>query len=318
MGSLTALSLLRSPGLLAVTVVACIAVPAVAVGAQTPLGTSSPTVAAANSATFQDSTGEDPLAPDITSIVVSNNDAGIITFRINVPNKPQLGRDMATVLFVDSDQNASTGDPDSLGADYVIQLLLGEAVLFRWDGTDFSARPGDPPQGSLAYTWAGGATLTISSVELGNTKRLNFSTIVLSGIVVDETTGDLDFANAKRDFAPGGLTGFYPYEVKIGKPTLLVRRFAPTPAKPAAGKSFSLRLQAARSDTGALLQGGRVTCVGRVGSAALRARSGGFVGREAVCTWGIPARAKGKTFRGSVTIVFEGLRATRTFSGRIG
>jgi hypothetical protein len=40
-------------------------------------------------------------------------------------------------------------------------------------------------------------------------------------------------------------------------------------------------------------------------------------GGAAVCTWQIPANATGKRFRGSVTIVFEGLRASRSFSARI-
>jgi hypothetical protein len=279
---------------------------------------SAPSALAANSVTYNDSTGEDALAPDITSIVASNSDAGILTFRVNVPNRPQLTRDVAAVIFVDSDANASTGDPDSLGADYAIELILGEAILFRWDGTGFTARPGDPPQASLAYTWSGGVTITISAAELGNTRKLNFSVIVISGIVEDSTTGALDFTNAKRDFAPGGFAGVFPYEVKIGRPSIVVRRFATAPAKPAAGKPFSLRLRAARSDTGAAIRGGRVTCVGRVGASALRAQTARFVGSEAVCGWKIPPNAAGKTFRGSITIVFEGLRSTRTFSGRIG
>jgi hypothetical protein len=37
---------------------------------------------ASNSKTFLDSTGEDATAPDITSDVVSNDDAGNITFQI--------------------------------------------------------------------------------------------------------------------------------------------------------------------------------------------------------------------------------------------
>jgi len=97
---------------------ACVALPAAAVAE--PLAPASSSAVAANSVTFNDSTGEDPQGPDITTIVVSNNDAGIISFQINVPNRPQLTPDMAIILFVDSDSNASTGDPDNLGADYVI------------------------------------------------------------------------------------------------------------------------------------------------------------------------------------------------------
>lgn len=304
---------LRSPTFLAFLVVACIVLPAAAAGG--PLNASSPAAASANTTTYQDSIGENPAAPDITTTVVSNNDAGIISFRINVPNRPTLSQDILVALEVDTDNNPATGSPD--GTDYAIELFQGEVALFRWDGTNFTRRSGDPPATSLIFSYQGGATLTISSDELGATKSLRFATVVISGIVIDPTTGDLDFTNAVADAAPAADAGLYPYEVKIAPATLLVRKFSAVPVKPAAGKTFSLRLQAARSDTGALLQGGRVTCVGRVGRSALRG-SGRFVGRQAVCSWRIPAGAKSKTFKGSITIVFEGLRVTRSFSRTIG
>lgn len=294
---------------------ACIAVPAAAVAG--PSGQASATTTSANSVTYTDSTGEDPEAPDITTIVVSNNDAGIISFQINIPNRPQLTPDMAFFLFIDSDANAATGDPDNLGADYVIQSLGGEIILFKWDGTDFVAGPGDPPQLTLSQSYSSGATVRISASELGRTKRLNFAALVLSGLVVDPVTGELDATNVHRDGAPGGLVGMYPYEVKTAPARLVVRKLAATPARPKAGKPFALRLQAVRSDTGAGVKGGRVTCVARVGGSALRAKSGAFVGNQAVCVWAIPASAKGKTFRGSVAIVFEGLKAAKSFSGRV-
>lgn len=295
--------------------VACIALPAAAVGA-TPLGTASPTAIAANSVTYTDSSGENPAAPDISTIVVSNNDAGVISFRINIPNRPTLTQDLLIALEIDSDNNPATGSAD--GTDYAIELLQGDVALFRWDGTNFTRRAGDPPATSLIFAYQSGVTITISAAELGNTKRFRFGAIAISGLVIDPTTGDLDFANAVGDAAPAIGAGFYAYEIKIAPTTLQVKKFTPTPAKPVAGRTFALRLQAARSDTGATLQSGRVTCVGRIGKSGLRAQSGRFVGREAVCTWKIPAGAKGKTFRGSITIVFEGLKAARSYSRAIG
>ena len=61
--------------------------------------------ARANSQTFTDSTGEDPNAPDITTIALSNDDAGLVTFKINISNRPALTADMqrmycATVKLV--------------------------------------------------------------------------------------------------------------------------------------------------------------------------------------------------------------------------
>lgn len=299
--------------LAAATVLALVALPAVAGAA--PAGPAAP---AANSVTFEDSSGENPAAPDITTLVVSNNDAGVLSFRVNVPNRPALTPDMILFLFVDSDANAATGDPDSLGADYVIQLFQGEIALFRWDGTDFTRRPGDPPATSLVFSYQDGVTITITAAELGNTARFGFAAIVISGIVIDPTTGDPDFTNAVSDVAPAAGTGLYPYEVRITPPSLVVRKLATTPARPVAGKRFVLRMTAARSDTGAVLQNGRVTCVGRAGTTRLRAQEAQVIAGAAVCTWLIPKGAKGKTFRGTITVVFEGLKATRTIVRKIG
>jgi hypothetical protein len=308
--------LLKSPGLVLALAVAVVAVPAAATGAL-PSGKASPARIAANETTYTDSTGEDPNAPDISTIVVSNNDAGLIQIRINIPNRPTLTRDMLIFLFVDADANANTGDPESLGADYVLQLFEGEAALFRWDGTDFTRRPGDPPATSLVFSYQAGATFSISAAELGNTTRFGFAVVAVSGITFDPTTGDPIFDASVSDVAPASGSGFYQYQVAIAPPTLVVRRVTTSPAAPRAGRPFTMRMVVARSDTGALLQNGRVTCVGRAGTTRLRPQSARVVAGAATCTWLIPAKAKGKTFRGSTTVVFEGLRASRSISRKI-
>ncbi|MCI0632507.1 MAG: hypothetical protein L0206_01095, partial [Actinobacteria bacterium] len=193
----------------------------------------------------------------------------------------------------------------------------GEAALFRWDGTNFTRRAGDPPATSLIFSYQGGVTINISTAELGNTRALKFNVIVFSGIVVDPTTGDLDFTNAVGDIAPAAGAGLYSYEVKITPPTLVVRSFKSTPKSPTAGRAFTLRLVAARSDTNAVVQNGRVTCVGRVGNARLKAQVQRVVGGAATCTWNIGPKATGKTFRGSVAISFEGLKVAQSYSRKV-
>jgi hypothetical protein len=309
--------LARSPALLRILVLAGILVPAGAAGAST-LGIASPERVAANSVTFQDSTGEDPQAPDITTVTVSNTDAGMVSFQIAIPNRPELTPDMAIEIFVDTDFNTATGSPDITGTDYVIELLQGEAQLFRWDGTNFSRRFGDPSAVTLSFSYARGVTIRISAAELGATKRFRFVTDVISGLIIDPVTGDIDGTNARADAAPGGGAGFYPFEVRTVAASLVVRKLTRSPARPVAGRTFSLRMTVARSDTGATLQSGRVTCVGRIGRSPLRATTARVVNRAVTCTWAIPNAAKGKSFRGSVTVVFEGLKASRSFSGKIG
>jgi hypothetical protein len=301
---------LRRPGLVIAAVVAAIALPTVASGALA--APSSGTGIAANTTTYQDSVGEDAAAPDITTIVASNDDAGTISFKINVPNRAQLTQDLGLFMDVDSDANQATGDPQNFGSDYIIQLLLGEIILFKWDGTDYRV---SATQSSLAFQWTGGPTVRINAADLGNTRKLSFDAFVVSGIVFDQTTGAIDCSQCKRDFAPG--VGLYTYDVKVGRASLVVKSLKPTPAKPTAGKPFTLRLVAARSDTGAVVQNGRATCLGRIGSAKVTAKVQRVQGGAAVCTWNLPANAKGKTFRGSVSVAFEGLKASQSYAGTI-
>ena len=47
--------------------------------------------------------------PTSRRITVSNDDAGIVSFRVNVPNRPTLGQDMLFEVWVDTDNNAATG-----------------------------------------------------------------------------------------------------------------------------------------------------------------------------------------------------------------
>jgi len=289
-----------------------VALPAAATGA--PSSATATARVAANTATFEDSVGENPAAPDITTIVVSNNDAASISLRMNIPNRPTLTPDMFVILWVDSDNNPATGDPDSLGAEYLLLLFRGDIALLRWNGSDYAE---GAPATSLIFAYQSGAvTFTINASELGNTRRFGFAARVISGIVVDETTGDLDLTNAVQDDAPSGA-GFFNYQLQITPPTLVVRRTTTVPKAPRAGRTFTMRLVAARSDTGAVLQNGRVTCVGRAGKTRLRAQVARVTGGAATCTWNIPANAKGKRFRGSVTVVFEGLRASSSISRRI-
>ena len=58
-------------------------------------------------------------------------------------------------IWVNSDNNLQTGDPELAGVDYVMQLIQGEIVLYRWDGSGFTRRTGDPPATSLSTTFDG-------------------------------------------------------------------------------------------------------------------------------------------------------------------
>jgi hypothetical protein len=271
---------------------------------------------AANKATFEDTTGENPGGIDITSVLVSNNDEGLITVRINTPSRATFTEDMRARVWFDSDSNRETGltETDFAGSDYFILWDREGTRLFRCSG---SSCRNDAPQRTLSSSYRQGATFTISAFELGDTNRFKFTVYAAAGIRYDPATRRYDFAKATVDYAPAQDQS-WSFTVKRGPSRLLVKGFSTAPAQPQAGKSLSVRVGVARADTGDLLSSGRVTCVARIRAKPLKPRSRGFLGRRATCVFAIPASAKGRTLRGSITIAFAGKRITKAFFRRIG
>jgi hypothetical protein len=297
---------LRVIGVLAVATAAmfCVA----GAGWTSPLA---PAATAANQTTFEDSTAERPDSPDITTVVVANTNSGLISFKINP--FPRLTDDMLIGVDLDTDSNPATGDPDT-GADYSIELFRGAANLFRWDGTNFSRRQNDPLQATLSFS---GLTIKINRSELGGTSKLGFGVIVITGIAVD-SSGDLDFNNARADLAPDPGHGLWSYDVKTAALRLVSKGFALSPSRPRAGGMLTANLTVARNDTGAVLKGGAVVCSATVGGARVAVRVHKFVGSQARCAWQVPGSARGKSFRGTVTVLFEGKRISRSFTATVG
>lgn len=286
-----------------------LALAALLVGVPAALGGSSH--AAANSATFNDSIGEDAAAPDITTVVVSNDDAGLITFQVNIGNRPALTPDMFMLLFLDTDQNASTGATDFLGAEYAIELDPGAVSLFKWDGTDFTQAPS---QASLTYAYSSGATIRVSAADLGRTKGINFGVEAVSGVTFD-ATGNPVFDGVHRDFAPDLGHGFYSYQV-LTKLVLTVTAFSTSPKPPKAGRTFSVSLAATENDTKGPVRAGTVVCPATLAGKRAVAVTHVVANGIATCVWRIPKTAKGRIMRGSITLTLQGAHVTRPFTAR--
>jgi hypothetical protein len=270
--------------------------------------------AASNSQTFTDSTGENPAAPDITTINVANDDAGNLTFQVNVPNRPTLTPDMLMLIFLDTDNNASTGDPQAFGADFALQLVAGSVNLFPWTGTTYGTSVATP---SLTYSWAGGvATIHLSDSALSGSKKFNFAVEVDSGIGVDET-GNPDFTNAVGDVAPDPGHGTYPYNV-LTTLKLTSGPFATSPKPAKSGKSFSAGFAATENDTGGPVKSGTVTCTATVAGQHIPAAHKGTVANGvATCVWPLPKKDKGLTIRGTVTLTVRGVSLHHSFANKI-
>ena len=171
---------LRRPWLVLATAVAVVALPTIASGAL-----SAPAAPAANTQTFQDSVGEDPGAPDITTITVSNDDAATITFRINIPNRAQYSPGHRRRHVPRQRRKPGDGRPRELrrrlrhpahpGRDRALQV--GRESDYTLSAT----------QSSLNYSWSSGPTIRINASDLSNTRQLNFD---VAGSVRDRVRSD--------------------------------------------------------------------------------------------------------------------------------
>jgi hypothetical protein len=290
---------------LAAAIALLVAVPAIALAGTTR--------SESNTQTYADSTGEDAAAPDVTGITVSNDDTGLITFQINISNRPALTPDMLIDIFVDSDNNPATGNSDIFGSEYAIELQAGAVNLFQWNGTTFV---GASAQSSLIFSYSpAGPTIRVSASELGKTKAFHFVVDAASGLAVD-ASGDPDFTNAHDDIVPDAGHGTDAYQV-LTKLILRVIAFTTSPSPAKSGKPFSAGLAATENDTNAAVTQGTVQCVARIAGTLITAKAHRIVNGVAVCVWPIPKTAKGKTIRGTVALTVRGVSVTRTFSAKV-
>jgi len=267
---------------------------------------------AANTQTYPDSTGEDPSAPDITSVVVSNDDAGNITFKIDVSNRPTFTSDMAFFLLLNTDNNTSTGDTDLLGSDYLVELDPGAVGLGKWNGSNFDF---SVAQSSLTFSYdATGATIHVSQADLGGVKVLAFAAEAISGIVTD-ASGNPDLTNAHRDLAPDPGHGLFTYNV-LTKLILARTAFTTTPVTAKAGSGFSASLAATENDTNGPVTGATITCVATLKGKRLPATHALGNG-VASCFWRLPKTAKGLTLRGTITVTKQGAKLVKSFAVKV-
>jgi hypothetical protein len=269
---------------------------------------------AVNRTTFDDALGEDPAAPDIATVRVSNSDDGMLTFRIALPNRPTLGNDMRFSLSIDADSNTETGLTGS-GIDYRLLYdfyLHGDRLLWLLTCGSSVCTSG----AKLPFSYESGPVITIDRAELGDTRRFRLFLNTMDGIVFDPVAKTFDLSNAHGDAAPDASAP-WSYEVKLGPSRLLVQRFSTTPAKPVAGKTFLARLKVKRNDSGAFVTTGKVVCKATVGGSPAQLQSRGFRQGSAFCAWRVPEGSSGKSLRGSIGVTFSGKSAKKAFALKV-
>ena len=292
--------------LIALLAAVLVALPATALGGATRV--------AKNSQTFADSVGEDPNAPDITSVVVSNDDAGAIAMKINISNRPALTPDMEIDVLMETDNNPATGDPSAGGADYLTVLVPGSVNLYKYNPSTQDYRGVAAPSLTFSYD-ATGAAIHVNAPDLGGTKVLHFAVFAASGVVLG-ADGTPDYTNAKIDGAPDPGHGFFAYQV-LTKLTLTVQGFVYAPKPAQQGKNFVAGFAATESDTNGPVTKGTVVCTATVGTKHLVALTHTVKNGVVACAWHVPLKSKGKTLRGTVSLTVQGTTVKRSFAVKI-
>ena len=159
-------------------------------------------------------------------------------------------------------------------------------MLFRWNGTDYTAR--GSPRGSLIFRYASGVTFRLNASELGNTRRLQFIVLSLTGLVLTPD-GELDDRNSRFDVAPDPGHGVYTFDVRITRPRLVVRSFGMKPLTPRAGRPLGVFVTFARSDRARPTEPS-VTCRATLGVKPLSASGSSVTGGRATCLWALGER----------------------------
>jgi hypothetical protein len=202
--------------------------------------------AAGGPASFTDPTGDAPGAPDVTTVSVDGDAAAQrLTFSVTAPGyEPTTadGLEREVAVWIDTDQNGMTGDPDD-GTDYAVIAGNGPDGSF-WDvGRWSSSGWGSTPRGATAAFSRTGDVLTwtLSPADIGNPAAFRF--YVMTG------TWDASDNRVGRDLAPDA--GWWSYTLSTApsgggtaapaaKTTLKVDAPKTVPRVAVAGKRFTV------------------------------------------------------------------------------
>ena len=217
----------RLAAALALLVSALTLVAVLAVGVPSAAGSHAATLA--NSATFQDSTGEDPNSLDIGTVTVSNDDTGLVTFDVRFVNG-SIGPGTDLYIVMDTDRDESTGSPGTSGGDYSIDWW-GPSVLAKWTGTDWDFAPS--MKTLVTMVQPNGFIAKIHPSELGDVKGFDF-------YVKTYRPNPNDPEDELSDWAPDWDK--WGYDIKIYVPPVLTATAVTcTPDPPRAGKAMVAR-----------------------------------------------------------------------------
>ena len=166
---------------------------------------------AANSRSFSDAGGDAVNSPDLTAVSISNDDAGIVTVKLTLGNRPSLGPNDGVAIGLDTDQNPDTGSV-FYGAEWELDLEGTAATVYQAASNGSYTQVPAPASYTASYT-GGVATLTFKTSDFGITSGFNVHA--------------LGFDNAWLDSAPDFHTVNYQLVSTTTPPALQPDRRAP-------------------------------------------------------------------------------------------
>jgi len=280
--------------------------------------------AALADATFTDPTGDATGgSPDLTQVVVSNDLTGLITFKITSVAPLVSG----SLIGVDLDTDLSPAN----GSEYAILAGVGGADMVKWGGKDYV--PSDAV--ILMTRTANILELKVKRADIGDVKKFGFDVVSLtfdeSDNVVGEDSvpdgGEFTYtltlpqcSNGKDDDGDGridaddfGCSAETDTRESDDPVTLKAGPAKVVPAKPKAGKVAVVSASVMRLESGVGIPSGTVKCAGRAGMVAVKG-VGKVAGGRASCAFKLPAAAKRKTVRGTITVTHLGKTKVVPFS----
>jgi len=250
--------------------------------------------------TVADIAGDHEAAPDVTSVRVTDSASGTITFAVSTPSHAALTADTWVELDVDIDRRHSTGGG---GVEAYVVLTQERVFVGRWSSSEqrFLVRR----TGARARSAGGVVTFDVPRALLDDVASFDF--YVVSG---DSDSDDEDNA---IDLGPNG-DRWWRYALANRPPLHLIADDARgIPARPRAGRAFSVVVPVRRSDTARAITSGSATCTVRVTGKPVRA-AGKVSAGTGRCSLRVPAGVGGATLRGSVVVRSAGRSVTTRFS----
>jgi hypothetical protein len=258
---------------------------------------------------YPDPDGDHDVAPDITTVEVSDTGAGAIIFRLTTANYATLPPDKLIGIGIDL---AGRPDPDD-------GLFLGYLSGSRSVEVDREVEgvlaPAEPPFRVAASHEEGVLTFSVQRSELDGATAFGFGVVSVDLVGPGESEGEEFEGEVEAlDTAPDDLAGpLYRYRVSNPGPVRLrAGEVSGSRAGPRSGRPFTVGLVVRRLDTYRIVRSGAVRCAASIAGARVRA-SGRFRGSRAECRLQVPVRRASAVLRGTIAVRVSGTTHRSSF-----